>query len=160
MSSDTKDDTHNEEECECCIKWSRLLAPAAVAIRVMEDTSMIAAATCTEEKFSWEPPVGAVRAYPRVALIPGTSTVATGLILDNFRTGRMPGLVDVDFTITGPALWQRMLDLGNRTDTYMTVRACMYVASICTYMHGRVHTHTLYNTSYVWIRVNTASHAV
>jgi hypothetical protein len=147
MSSDTKDDTHNEEECACCIKWTRLLAPAVVAIRIMEDARMIAAATCTEEKFSWEPPVGPVQAYTRVALIPGTSTVETGLTLDTFRSGRMPGLMDVDFTIPGPVLWQRMLNLGNQSDTYMTVRTGVTPACI----------HTLCNTSYVQIRINTTS---
>ena len=125
-ADDTKDDTHDEEECACCIKWqhqvSGAVRMAAVAVRMMEDARMIRTATCTEEKFSWEPPVGPDQAYTRVALIPGTRTVETGLNLDNFRSGRMPGLVDEEFTIPGPVLWRRMLNLGNQTHTYMTVR--------------------------------------
>jgi len=87
-----------------------------------EETRLIATATCTEEKFSWEPPVGPDPAFTRVALIPGSRTVVTGLNLDNFRYGHLPALQDVDFSMTGSVLWRCMLNLGLLSDTYMTVR--------------------------------------
>ena len=127
MASDKKYDMHVIEECECCIMWKEQVAAAreavqmAVVVARKMEARLILTATCTEEKFSWEPPVGPDQALTRVALIRGTRTVETGLNLSNFRSGDIPSLVDVDFTIPGPMLLQRMLKLGNETTTYMTV---------------------------------------
>ena len=133
-----------------------LLTPTAEEVRMM-DTRMLATATCTEEKFSWEPP-GRVTflgpsVYTRVALFPGTRTVQTELNIANVMFGRdftshMPALVDADFTIPGQDLFDRMVQLDHQSDTYMTVRNGVAPACI----------HTLCNTSYVRIRIYTRPH--
>ena len=143
-------------------RMTRLLAPAvrmqeapAQTVRMTEDARMLATATCTEEKFSWEPPLRVTLLGPaapaqatRVALFPGTRTVETGFHLDNFVwSDHMPGLVDVDFTIPGKALFSQMIHLEYGSDTYMTVRTGVAPACI----------RTLCNTSYVRIRINTTS---
>ena len=118
MSTDKKDDMPTAEK-ECPL-WAYTLAQANLAI---EEIRMVRTATCTEEIFSWEPPVRADQAFTRVAFIPGSRTVVTGLNLDNFRYGHTPTLLDVDFTMPGPMVRQHMSKLGSYwSDTYMTVR--------------------------------------
>ena len=117
---------------------------------VEDNAWMLAAATCTEEKFTWAPPGRIVGVCvsgtwtnspddTRVALFPGSRTVVTDLNLENFRLDHMPSLVDVDFTIPGLALFDRMVELEHQKETYMTVRNGVAPACI----------HALCNTSYI-----------
>ena len=83
--------------------------------------AMLAAATCTEEMFVFEPPFGPQ--LPGVCMVPGSRTIQTTLNIMLFQHGNLPQLIDPDFVIPGPTLAGLLVRLGREEVTFQGVSA-------------------------------------
>jgi hypothetical protein len=99
---------------------------------------LIAGATCSEYRYSWEPPF-LPEPLTRLALRPGSRTISTTRNLGEFRHPNVPPLVDVDFEVPRTVFRRLLISLGTEGDTYMRVRRVVGHVWCCAFVGPHVH---------------------